>query len=223
MAEPAGRETILPVSHPSSDSIPRCRVRNHRGMEALGLAGQSVDLRVELGVLRLDGTAGGSLALTPDKVLRLRFYRHPPRLRSPGYDEVELWLEGNYPPLYIDTFAADRAALGQVIAAFARAVATARGPSALKVGATGLAAIQHRLQSLARALSWLALFGGAIWALTGPARVLALAALLAFGWSEIRRFRAIWRAGSLWLCDVGDPADFVAIVERRRLPALDQW
>lgn len=222
-AEPAEREMILPVSHPLSDVIPRCRIRNHRGLEALGLAGESVDLRVELGVLHLHGTAAGSLALTADAVLRLRFYRHPPRLRSFGYDAIELWRQGDDPPLYIDTFDSDRAAFGQVIAAFARAVATARGPSALKVGATGLTAIQHRIHMLARALAWLAFFGGAIWALTGPARVLVLAALMAFCWSDVRRFQAIWRAGSLWLRDVDDPADFVAIVERRGIPGPGYW
>lgn len=217
-AEPAGQEMILPMPHTSGDSVPRCRIRSHRGVEALGLVGESVDLRVELGVLHLDGSAAGSLALAPDAVLRLRFYRHPPRLRSPGYDEVELWREGDHPPLLIDSFASDRPALGQVIAAFARAVATARGPSALKLGATGLTAIQHRIQELGRALAWLAIFGGAIWALTGPARVLGLAALLALAWSEVRRSQAMWRIGSLWLRDVGDAADFTSAVERRPTP-----
>jgi hypothetical protein len=201
--------------HPLSDTIPQCRVRNHRGLEAVGLAGESVDLRVELGVLHLNGTAAGSLALTPDAVRRLRFFRHPPRLRHPGYDEVELWRQGNHSPILIGTLGSDRAALRKVVAAFARAVAAARGPSALEVGATGFTAVQQWAQLLIRAIVWLAVFGGAMWALTGLARVVGLAGLLAIAWRGGRRLQAMWRAGSLWRRDVDDLADFLASVERK--------
>lgn len=193
-----------------SNSIPQCRVRNHRGLEALGLTGEAVYLRVDNGVLHLSGTTGGLLILPPHAVRRLRLFREPPRLRRSGYDQIELWREGNHPPLSVDTLGGDTAAFREVVAAFARAVVMARGSSALQVGAVGIVALQQLARLLIGALAWLVICGGAMWFLTGLARAVVLISLLAIMWREGRRIRANWRAGSLWRRNVHDLSDFSA-------------
>ena len=168
---------------------------NQRLLQARGLSGLGVVVRLDEGALVLQGEEGGRLDIPAASVDRVRQFRmeavHSLHFRSPVMYETKIWWDGGRKPALLIPVN-DKDSYRAIIAEFAAAVAEAQGLERLRIGPGWTTAIVNLLVVgipclfLFAFVFWLALIDGGWWWL-GAALIFML-----FFWLAGRNLVSRW-------------------------------